>query len=55
MNILFAREAGYDGVSTPADAVIREIEKLGHKVRIVDNLEYIPSEKQYQSNDAAFF
>lgn len=42
MNIIYARMAGYDWVSTPSDAVARELNNLGHKITIVDNPNYIP-------------
>lgn len=37
--------SGYDWVSTPSDAVARELERLGHKLRLVENMEYIPPGK----------
>lgn len=42
MNIIYARMPGYDWVSTPSDAVARELERLGHKLTLVENMEYIP-------------
>lgn len=44
MNIIYARMPGYDWVSVPSDAVIREMEKLGHKIFWVETMEYLPTE-----------
>ena len=45
MNIIYARMQGYDWVSVPSDAVARELENLGHKVTIVEHIDYIPYAK----------
>ena len=45
MKIVYARMPGYDFVSTPSDAVIRELEKAGHKIFWTDNLNYLPLDK----------
>jgi len=45
MNVIYARMTGYDWVSTPSDAVARELEKLGHDITIVENISYIPPKK----------
>jgi len=45
MVIIYARMRGYDWVSTPSDAVARELEKLGHKVLWVESLDYLPITK----------
>lgn len=37
--------AGYGFVSTPSDAVVRELENLGHTVFWTDNLSYLPTDK----------
>jgi len=45
MNILYARMQGYDWVSTPSDAVARELEMLGHNVTIIETLDDVPAKK----------
>lgn len=45
MNIIYARMSGYNWVSTPSDAVARELEKLGHKLTVLESIEYIPTGK----------
>lgn len=45
MNIIYARMQGYDWVSTPSDAVARELEILGHNITIVETLDDIPAKK----------
>lgn len=42
MNIIYARMSGYDWVSTPSDAVARELEALGHTITIVEDPDLIP-------------
>jgi len=42
MNIIYVRMTGYDWVSVPSDAVARELERLGHKITLVESLQYIP-------------
>jgi len=41
MNIIYARMVGYDGISVPSDAVARELERLGHKITLVEDVSYI--------------
>lgn len=43
MNIIYVRMQGYDWVSVPTDEVVRELEKLGHKIYIVDHPDRIPT------------
>jgi len=45
MRIIYARMAGYNFVSTPSDAVVRELENLGHTIFWTDNLSYLPTDK----------
>jgi len=45
MTIIYARMRGYDWVSVPSDAVIRELEKLGHSVLWVESLDTLPVKK----------
>ncbi len=45
MNIIYARNPGYGFVSTPSDAVVRELEKLGHTIVWTDNVDFIPPKK----------
>lgn len=42
MNIVYAKMAGYDWVSTPSDAVARALEAQGHTIALVDNFDYVP-------------
>ncbi len=42
MNIIYARMKNYEWVSTPSDAVARELEKLGHQVTQLESADYIP-------------
>lgn len=45
MKIIYARMPNYDWVSTPSDAVVRAIEKLGHRVYWLETVEYLPVDK----------
>lgn len=45
MTIIYARMRGYDWVSVPSDAVVRELEKLGHTVLWVESLDLLPVKK----------
>lgn len=47
MNIIYARMEGYNWVSTPSDAVAREIEKLGHNITIIDSVKQRVPLKKY--------
>jgi glycosyltransferase involved in cell wall biosynthesis len=42
MNIIYAKMEGYDWVSTPSDAVARELEAQGHTVALVSSFHHIP-------------
>lgn len=44
MNIAYIRMPGYDYVSVPSDAVVREMEKEGHHIHWLDNLEFLPTD-----------
>lgn len=45
MKIIMARMLGYN-ISTPLDAVSRELEKLGHKLHIVESIDDLPADAQ---------
>lgn len=45
MKLICVREPGYEWVSTPSDAVIRELINLGHKVFITDSYDYTPTDQ----------
>jgi len=45
MTIIYARMRGYDWVTVPSDAVVRELEKLGHTVLWVESLDLLPVRK----------
>ena len=42
MNIIYARMQGYQWISTPSDAVAREMEKQGHRIYIAESINNIP-------------
>jgi len=45
MKLICVREPGYQWVSTPADAVIRELKNLGHKIFITESPYNLPVEQ----------
>ena len=42
MRIIYAKMQGYDWVSTPSDAVARELEKAGHTIEICEDIYSVP-------------